>query len=64
MYAEKEQFLLLLFFGVITIVSVNVWAAKRDIKLFQELERLEQMNKLEEQAVYQQLEVIPFANEQ
>ena len=64
MYAEKEQFLLLLFLGVITIVSVNVWAAKRDIKLFQELERLEQMNKLEEQAVYQQLEVIPFANEQ
>ena len=64
MYAEKEQWFLFILFGVITIVSVNVWAAKRDIKLFQELERLEQMNKLEEQAVYRQLEVIPFANSQ
>ena len=64
MYVEKEQWLLFILCGIITIVSVNVWAAKRDIKLFQELERLEQMNKLEEQAVYQQLEVIPFANSQ
>ena len=62
MYAEKEQFLLLLFLGVITIVSVNVWAAKRDIKLFRELERLEQIDKQQEQAVYKQLEVIPFTN--
>ena len=61
MYAEKEQFLLLLFLGVITIVSVNVWAAKRDIKLFKELERLEQIEKQQE-AVYKQLPVIPFAN--
>ena len=61
MYAEKEQFLLLLFLGVITIVSVNVWAAKRDAKLFRELERLEQLDK---QAVYKQLPVIPFAIEQ
>ena len=63
MYAEKEQFLLLLFLGVITIVSVNVWAAKRDIKLFKELERLEQIEKQQE-PVYKQLPVIPFTNEQ
>ena len=63
MYAEKEQFLLLLFLGVITIVSVNVWAAKRDVKLFRELERLEQIEKQQE-AVYKQLPVIPFTNEQ
>ena len=62
MYAEKEQWFLFIFVGVITIVSVNVWAAKRDIKLFQELERLEQIEKQQEQAVYKQLPVIPFAN--
>ena len=62
MYAEKEQFLLLLFLGVITIVSVNVWAAKRDIKLFRELERLEQQEQLDKQTVYKQLPVIPFSN--
>ena len=62
MYAEKEQWFLFILFGVITIVSVNVWAAKRDIKLFQELERLEQIEKQQEQAVYKQLEVIPFTN--
>ena len=62
MYAEKEQWFLFIFVGVITIVSVNVWAAKRDIKLFRELERLEQIEKQQEQAVYKQLPVIPFAN--
>ena len=62
MYAEKEQWFLFIFVGVITIVSVNVWAAKRDIKLFQELERLEQIDKQQEQAVYKQLPVIPFSN--
>ena len=35
MYAEKEQWFLFILFGVITIVSVNVWAAKRDHKLLQ-----------------------------
>ena len=35
MYAEKEQWFLFIFVGVITIVSVNVWAAKRDTKLLQ-----------------------------
>ena len=67
MYAEKEQWFLFIFVGVITIVSVNVWAAKRDAKLFRELERLEQQEQLDrqyEQEQYKQLPVIPFANEQ
>ena len=63
MYAEKEQWFLFIFIGVITVVSVNVWAAKRDIKLFRELERLEQIEKQQE-PVYKQLPVIPFTNEQ
>ena len=63
MYAEKEQWLLFIFVGIITVVSVNVWAAKRDIKLFRELERLEQIEKQQE-PIYQQLPVIPFTNEQ
>ena len=62
MYAEKEQWFLFIFVGVITIVSVNVWAAKRDAKLFRELERLEQQEQLDKQAVYKQLPVIPFTN--
>ena len=35
MYAEKEQWLLFILCGIITVVSVNVWAAKRDHKLLQ-----------------------------
>ena len=62
MYADKSQWFLFIFVGVITIVSVNVWAAKRDIKLFKELERLEQQEQLDKQTVYKQLPVIPFAN--
>ena len=64
MYAEKEQWFMLLLVGSIVIVSVNVWAAKRDAKLFRELERIEIQEQLDKQAVYKQLEVIPFANEQ
>ena len=66
MYAEKEQWLLFILCGIITVVSVNVWAAKRDIKLFKELERLERQEQLDKQVktVYKQLPVIPFANEQ
>ena len=63
MYVDKSQWFLFIFVGVITVVSVNVWAAKRDIKLFRELERLEQIEKQQE-PVYKQLPVIPFANEQ
>ena len=62
MYAEKEQWLLFILCGIITVVSVNVWAAKRDIKLFKELERLERQEQLDQQTVYKQLPVIPFAN--
>ena len=51
MYAEKEQWFLFILFGVITIVSVNVWAAKRDIRLFKELERLEESDRSEERRV-------------
>ena len=64
MYVEKEQWFLFILCGVITIVSVNVWAAKRDIKLFRELERLEQQEQIKVPAIYQQLPVIPFTNEQ
>ena len=63
MYAEKEQWFLFILFGVITIVSVNVWAAKRDAKLFRELERLERVEQYEQEQ-YKQLPVIPFTNEQ
>ena len=66
MYAEKEQWLLFILCGIIAVVSVNVWAAKRDIKLFKELERLERQEQLDQQVktVYKQLPVIPFTNEQ
>ena len=66
MYAEKEQWFMLLLVGSIVIVGVNVWAAKRDAKLFRELERLEQQEQLDrqyEQAQYKQLPVIPFTIE-
>ena len=66
MYAEKEQWLLFILCGIITVVSVNVWAAKRDAKLFRELERLEmqeQLDKEYEQVIYKHLPVIPFTIE-
>ena len=62
MYVDKSQWLLFILCGIITVVSVNVRAAKRDIKLFKELERLERQEQLDQQAVYKQLPVIPFAN--
>ena len=61
---SKLQWTLLTLSGIIFVLSVNVWAAKRDAKLFRELERLEQQEQLDQQAVYKQLPVIPFANEQ
>ena len=64
MYAEKEQWFMLLLVGSIVIVGINVWAAKRDVKLFRELERLEMQEQLDKQAVYKQLPVIPFTNDQ
>ena len=62
MYADKSQWFVFILFGVLSVVGINVLLAQRDIRSFKEYERLEQMNKLEEQAVYRQLEVIPFAN--
>ena len=65
MYVDKSQWLLFILCCIITVVSVNVWAAKRDIKLFRELERLEmqeQFDRQYEQEVYKQLPVIPFTN--
>ena len=59
---SKLQWTMLTLSGIMFILSVNVWAAKRDIKLFRELERLEQIEKQQEQAVYKQLPVIPFSN--
>jgi len=60
---NKLQWTMVTLSGIIIVVSVNVWAAKRDIKLFKELERLEQIEKQQE-PVYKQLPVIPFTNEQ
>ena len=45
---------MLLLTGIIFIVSVNVWAAKRDIKGIEALQQSE--------VVYKQLPVIPFTN--
>ena len=59
---NKLQWTMVTLSGIIIVVSVNVWAAKRDIKLFKELERLEQQEQLDKQAVYKQLPVIPFTN--
>ena len=59
---NKLQWTMVTLSGIIIVLSVNVWAAKRDIKLFKELERLEQQEQLDKQAVYKQLPVIPFTN--
>lgn len=54
MYVEKEQWLTLLLVGTIFIVSVNIWAIKRDRKGIDALQ--------ESEIVYQQIPVIPFTN--
>tara|TARA_B100001996_G_C18360382_1_gene477554 strand:+ start:371 stop:559 length:189 start_codon:yes stop_codon:yes gene_type:complete len=61
MYAEKEQWFAFILIGTIVVVGINVFAAKRDHKLFKELDRIEQIEKQEEQAIYQQLTVIPYS---
>ena len=53
MYAEKEQWLLFILCGIITVVSVNVWAAKRDAKLLETY--------TESSVIYKQLPVIPYS---
>ena len=61
---SKLQWSLLTISGILFVLSVNVWAAKRDVKLFRELERLEQQEQIKVPAIYKQLPVIPFTNEQ
>jgi len=34
MYAEKEQWFTLILVGAIFVIGINIWAAKRDHKLF------------------------------
>ena len=64
MYAEKEQWFMLLLVGSIVIVGVNIWAAKRDHKMFNSEEYKEYVREQREKPVYKELPVIPFANEQ
>ena len=61
MYAEKEQWFMLLLVGSIVIVSINVFAAKRDHKMFNSEEYKEYVREQREKPVYKQLEVIPFS---
>ena len=51
---SKTRWTLLTLSGIIFVVSVNVWAAKRDHKL---LETYTQSD-----VIYKQLPVIPFTN--
>ena len=52
---SKLQWSLLSLSGLIFILSVNIWAAKRDHKLLESYTQSEQIT-------YKQLPVIPFAN--
>ena len=51
---SKTRWTLLTLSGIIFVVSVNVWAAKRDHKLLE-------ANTQSEQVIYKQLPVIPFS---
>ena len=51
----QSQWTLLTISGIMFIVSVNVWAAKRDHKLLESYTQSEQVT-------YKQLPVIPFSN--
>jgi len=53
----KIQWTLLTFSGIIIVLGVNIWAAKRDHKLLE-------IYTQSEPTVYKQLPVIPFTNEQ
>ena len=52
---NNMQWTLLTMSGIMFIVSVNVWAAKRDHKLLESYTQSEQVT-------YKQLPVIPFSN--
>ncbi len=51
----QSQWTLLTISGIMFVVSVNVWAAKRDHKLLESYTQSEQVT-------YKQLPVIPFSN--
>ena len=51
---NKLQWTLLTISGIMFVVSVNVWAAKRDHKLLESYTQSEQVT-------YKQLPVIPFS---
>ena len=53
---SKLQWTLFTFTGIIFIVSVNVWAAKRDHKLLEAYTQSE--------VIYKQLPVIPYSESQ
>ena len=50
----QSQWTMLTISGIIFVVSVNVWAAKRDHKLLEAYTQSEQV-------IYKQLPVIPFS---
>ena len=52
---NNMQWTLLTIGGIMFIVSVNIWAAKRDHKLLESYTNSEQVT-------YKQLPVIPFSN--
>ena len=52
---NNMQWTLLTIGGIMFIVSVNIWAAKRDNKLLESYTQSEQVT-------YKQLPVIPFSN--
>ena len=52
---SKTRWTLLSLSGIIFVVSVNIWMAKRDIKGIQ-------MEGQKEGVIYKQLPVIPFTN--
>ena len=52
---NNMQWTLLTISGIMFIVSVNIWAAKRDHKLLESYTQSEQVT-------YKQLPVIPFSN--
>ena len=52
----QSQWTLLTISGIIFVVSVNVWAAKRDVKLLETY--------TESTVIYKQLPVIPYSESQ
>ena len=55
MYATKEQWLLFILCGIITVVGYNFLLIKRDIKGIQ-------IEGKSQEVIYKQIPVIPFTN--